>query len=180
LTDTSITSKNTKPTQILIRGDHGSETRRKGNRNLGGTSDLEQLRDYGDVQHTDEERTHHQGATGGRTDPPENGALIMCGRFTSLLSPELLAVIREIFGVPVPEAVEPRYNIAPTQLVRVLRNEGDHNRFDLMKWGLVPFWAKDPSIGSQMINARSETVREKPAFRQAIKYRRCIIPSSGF
>jgi putative SOS response-associated peptidase YedK len=104
----------------------------------------------------------------------------MCGRFTSLLSPELLAVIRETFGVPVPESTDPRYNIAPTQLVRVLRNEGDHNRFDLMKWGLVPFWAKDPSIGSQMINARSETVREKPAFRQAIKYRRCIIPSSGF
>ena len=104
----------------------------------------------------------------------------MCGRFTSLLTPELLAVIRETFGVPVPESFEPRYNIAPTQLVRVLRNEGDHNRFDLMKWGLVPFWAKDPSIGSQMINARAETVREKPAFRQAIKYRRCIIPSSGF
>jgi|ERR1039457_300902 putative SOS response-associated peptidase YedK len=104
----------------------------------------------------------------------------MCGRFTSLLTPELLSVIREIFGVPVPETVEPRYNIAPTQMVRVLRNEGDHNRYDLMKWGLVPFWAKDPSIGSQMINARSESVREKPVFRQAIKYRRCIIPSSGF
>ena len=104
----------------------------------------------------------------------------MCGRFTSLLSPELLAVIRETFGVPVPESTEPRYNIAPTQMVRVLRNEGDHNRFDLMRWGLVPFWAKDPSIGSQMINARYETVSEKPAFRQAIKYRRCIIPTSGF
>jgi putative SOS response-associated peptidase YedK len=104
----------------------------------------------------------------------------MCGRFTSLLSPELLAAIRELFGVPVPESAEPRYNIAPTQNVWVVRNEGDHNRLDLMKWGLVPFWAKDPKIGSQMINARCETVVEKPAFRQAIKYRRCIVPAGGF
>ncbi|MGD0584463.1 MAG: SOS response-associated peptidase [Oryzomonas sp.] len=101
----------------------------------------------------------------------------MCGRFTSLLSPELLAAI---FGVPVPVAAEPRYNIAPTQNVWVVRNEGDHNRLDLMKWGLVPFWAKDPSIGNQMINARCETLAEKPAFRQAIKHRRCIVPAAGF
>jgi putative SOS response-associated peptidase YedK len=104
----------------------------------------------------------------------------MCGRFTSLLSPELLAAIRELFGVPVPESAEPHYNVAPTQNVWVVRNEGDHNRLDMMKWGLVPFWAKDQKIGSQMINARCETVAEKPAFRQAIKYRRCIVPAGGF
>lgn len=104
----------------------------------------------------------------------------MCGRFTSLLSPELIIAIRELFGVPVPDSAESRYNVAPTQQVLVVRQEGDHNRFDLMKWGLIPFWAKDPKIGSQMINARSETVHEKPAFRQAIKFRRCIIPAGGF
>ena len=104
----------------------------------------------------------------------------MCGRFTSLLSPELITAIRELFGVPVPDSVEPRYNIAPSQQVWVVRQEGDHNRFDLMKWGLIPSWAKDPKIGSKMINARSETVQEKPSFRHAIKFRRCIIPAAGF
>lgn len=104
----------------------------------------------------------------------------MCGRFTSLFSPELIIAIRELFGVPVPDPVEPRYNVAPSQQVWVVRQEGDHNRFDLMKWGLIPSWAKDPKIGSKMINARSETVHEKPAFRQAIKFRRCIIPADGF
>jgi putative SOS response-associated peptidase YedK len=102
----------------------------------------------------------------------------MCGRFTSLLSPELLSAIFNIY--PPPPVVEPRYNIAPTQLVWVVRNDGDHNRLDHMKWGLIPFWAKDQKIGSQLINARSETVHEKPAFRQSIKSRRCIIPVSGF
>src|SRR5450631_2457457 len=101
----------------------------------------------------------------------------MCGRITSLLSPELLATIFEVSPPPV---VEPHYNIAPTQLVWVVRNDGDHNRFDHMKWGLIPFWAKDQKIGSSLINARSETVHEKPAFRHCIKSRRCIIPASGF
>jgi len=104
----------------------------------------------------------------------------MCGRFTSLLSPELLAVIRDIFGIQPPEKVEPRYNIAPTQQVWVIRNDGEHNRLDLMKWGLIPSWAKDPKIGNSLINARSETVHEKPSFRHAIKYNRCIIPAHGF
>lgn len=106
--------------------------------------------------------------------------MTMCGRFTSLLTPELLIAIRDQFGVSVPEAAEARYNIAPSQNVWVIRNEVDHNRLDLMKWGLVPMWAKDPSVGSQMINARCETVAEKPAFRQAIKHRRCIVPAAGF
>ena len=104
----------------------------------------------------------------------------MCGRFTSLLSPELLAVIKEIFGIRTPESVVPRYNIAPTQQTWVIRSAGDHNRLDRMKWGLIPSWAKDPKIGNSLINARSETAHEKPSFRHAIKYNRCIIPASGF
>lgn len=101
----------------------------------------------------------------------------MCGRFTSLLSPELLSVIFEIFPPP---AVEPRYNIAPSQQFGVVRSDGDRNQFAPMKWGLIPSWAKDPKIGNSLINARSETVAEKPSFRHAIKVNRCIIPASGF
>jgi putative SOS response-associated peptidase YedK len=102
----------------------------------------------------------------------------MCGRFTSLLSPELLSVI---YGVQSPSALEPRYNIAPTQDVLAV-GQGTSGDRDLssVRWGLVPHWAKDQSIGSKMINARSETVHEKPAFRQAIRSRRCIVPASGF
>lgn len=102
----------------------------------------------------------------------------MCGRFTSFLTPEIIAAT---FDVQTPPAVEPRYNIAPTQQAAVVRcHEDGRNRLDLLKWGLVPSWAKDPGIGSHMINARSETVQEKPAFRNAIKYHRCIVPASGF
>jgi putative SOS response-associated peptidase YedK len=104
----------------------------------------------------------------------------MCGRFVSLLSPELLKIIRELFGLPEHNALEPRFNIAPTQTVWTIRNDSGHNRLDLMKWGLIPFWAKDQKIGNSLINARSETVAEKPAFRHAIKTHRCIIPVSGF
>lgn len=101
----------------------------------------------------------------------------MCGRFTTQLSPELLA---DLFNMPAPQAFEPSFNVAPTQMVAVVRNDGDHNRLDLLKWGFVPGWSKDPSFGSHLINARSETVTEKAAFRHAIKYRRCIAPASGF
>ncbi|MDA8417177.1 MAG: SOS response-associated peptidase [Betaproteobacteria bacterium] len=101
----------------------------------------------------------------------------MCGRFTSLLSPELLAIIFEIFPPP---ATEPRYNIAPTQTTGVVRSDGEHNQLITMKWGLIPSWAKDTKIGTSLINARSETVAEKPSFRHAIKKNRCIIPATGF
>jgi putative SOS response-associated peptidase YedK len=102
----------------------------------------------------------------------------MCGRFTLQIPPELLA---EIFGLSDIPVYPHRYNIAPTQQVAVVRNDTDHhNRLDFLRWGLIPSWAKDPSIGSKLINARSETVHEKPAFRHSIKYRRCLIPASGF
>ena len=102
----------------------------------------------------------------------------MCGRFTSLLSPELLA---EIFGVTSPPFLVPRYNIAPTQQVPIIRAAAENGRIlSVVRWGLVPHWAKDITIGSKMINARCETVHEKSAFRLAIRNRRCIIPVSGF
>jgi putative SOS response-associated peptidase YedK len=101
----------------------------------------------------------------------------MCGRFTFDIPPELLAAI---FGLREVPEVSPSYNIAPTQHVAVIRQISDHNSLDLMKWGLVPPWAKDPAIGSQMINTRSETVTEKPSFRHAIRYHRCIVPAGGF
>jgi putative SOS response-associated peptidase YedK len=101
----------------------------------------------------------------------------MCGRFTFAISPELLA---EVFGVTNLEDLPRRYNIAPTQKVLTIRRNGTGNWGSFLQWGLIPSWAKDPSIGSRMINARSETVHEKPAFRTAIRYRRCIIPTQGF
>jgi putative SOS response-associated peptidase YedK len=102
----------------------------------------------------------------------------MCGRFTLQIPPELLA---EIFGLIEIPTFPARYNIAPSQLVAVIRQNGDgQNWLDMLHWGLIPSWAKDKSIGNHMINARCETVAEKPAFRHAIKYQRCLVPSSGF
>lgn len=102
----------------------------------------------------------------------------MCGRFTSLLSAEIL---ENTFGVQAPPAFPPRYNIAPTQQVWTIRETAAAGRhLSAARWGLVPHWAKDLSIGSRMINARCETIHEKAAFRQAIRARRCIVPASGF
>ncbi len=102
----------------------------------------------------------------------------MCGRFTFALSPELLS---EIFGVTVLEDIPLRYNIAPSQQIPIIRATATGGRYlSSVRWGLVPHWAKDTSIGARMINARCETVHEKPAFRQAIRARRCIVPASGF
>jgi putative SOS response-associated peptidase YedK len=101
----------------------------------------------------------------------------MCGRFVTDISPEVLAAL---FGLREVPQLDVRYNVAPTQMVAVIRSDGDHNRLDLLKWGFVPSWSKDLSFGSHLINARSETVTEKQTFRHAIKYRRCIIPTSGF
>ena len=78
------------------------------------------------------------------------------------------------------ESPFPRYNIAPTQEVFAVRNDGDENRAEMMRWGLVPSWAKDPKIGNRMINARSETLSERPSFRTAYRRRRCLIVADSF
>lgn len=102
----------------------------------------------------------------------------MCGRFTFAISPELLA---EIFEVTALADIPTRYNIAPSQQVPIIREAATGGRYlSSVRWGLVPHWAKDPSIGNRMINARCETIHEKPAFRQAVRSRRCIVPASGF
>ena len=86
-----------------------------------------------------------------------------------------------MFGVATSTEVVPRYNIAPTQFIAaVRRDEQDTPQLAMLRWGLVPFWAKDPSIGNRMINARSETVAEKPSFRNAYRKRRCLILADGF
>ncbi len=87
-----------------------------------------------------------------------------------------------IFGIIESQnRTNPRYNVAPTQDVGVVRQGDDKsNHFDQLRWGLIPSWSKDPSISTHTINARSETVAEKPSFRHAIKVNRCIIPVSGF
>ena len=102
----------------------------------------------------------------------------MCGRFAFYSPSEATAAL---FGVASSTEVVPRYNIAPTQFIAAVRR-GEHNTPELamLRWGLVPFWAKDPSIGSRMINARSETVAEKPSFRSAYRKRRCLILTDGF
>ena len=101
----------------------------------------------------------------------------MCGRFTLTADPNDL---RETFPwVNIPEGFGARYNIAPSQPVAVIPNDGK-NQLDFFVWGLIPSWAKDPTIGNQMINARSETISEKPSFRTAFRRRRCLIPASGF
>jgi putative SOS response-associated peptidase YedK len=103
----------------------------------------------------------------------------MCGRFTLYASPEEVATL---FGLPEEPILAPRYNVAPTQPVGLARltADGKAREWALVHWGLIPSWSKDPSIGARMINARAETVAEKPAFRAAFKRRRCLVPASGF
>lgn len=101
----------------------------------------------------------------------------MCGRFTIFADPDRLA---ERFQASLPaDGLQPRYNAAPTQQLPVILNDGPP-AIQLLQWGLIPFWAKDPSIGSRMINARAETLVEKPAFRAAFKKRRCLVLADGF
>lgn len=102
----------------------------------------------------------------------------MCGRYTLTVS---LSEIEARFGCP-PSKIEwrPRYNLAPSQQGLVVIRADKQNLLREMKWGLVPHWAKDASIGSRLINARLETLNEKPAFRESLARRRCIIPADGF
>jgi len=101
----------------------------------------------------------------------------MCGRFAFFSSSE---VITAVFGLKNTPALKPRFNVAPGQQVFSVRSEGGKLMADQFRWGLVPFWAKDPKVGHQMINARAETVAEKPSYRQALRRRRCLIPADGF
>lgn len=101
----------------------------------------------------------------------------MCGRF-ALYSPA--GVIRKEFSLSAEPEVSARYNLAPGQELLAIIHSGAAPVAENFRWGLVPFWAKDPAIGNRMINARAETVAEKPSFRQAYKRRRCLIPADGF
>lgn len=103
----------------------------------------------------------------------------MCGRYTLSTPTDLLS---DLFELETTVIVTPRFNIAPTQEAPVIRldSSGETRKLDLLKWGLVPFWAKEPSIGNRMINARAETVSEKPAYRVSFRKRRCLILADGF
>ena len=104
----------------------------------------------------------------------------MCGRYRLSRKKQ---IIEEYFATgPGEHDFDPRYNIAPTQPVAIIRqNPGNHGRaLSLARWGLIPSWAKDPTIASSTINARSETAATKPAFSDALKFQRCLIPADGF
>lgn len=97
----------------------------------------------------------------------------MCGRF---VSPSAEAIAKEL-GIQTPENYRQSFNLAPTQLIPILTST---QRLEFYRWGLIPSWAKDPSIGNRMINARAETLAEKPSFKRALAHRRCIVPAQGF
>jgi putative SOS response-associated peptidase YedK len=102
----------------------------------------------------------------------------MCGRFAFYSPHEAVA---RLFGVADAPAIEARYNIAPTQYVAAVRAADDQRRaVSMLHWGLVPAWAKEKSIGARMINARAETLREKPSFRTAYRRRRCLVLADGY
>ena len=102
----------------------------------------------------------------------------MCGRYTV----RSIQPVAELFGISLPPEFQPRFNVAPTQDVPVVRSttSGAARRGDLLRWGFVPSWAQDPSVGNRMINARAETAAEKPAFRDAMRRRRCLVAADGF
>jgi putative SOS response-associated peptidase YedK len=113
----------------------------------------------------------------------------MCGRFVTAFSLEdLVTEVEEIAGMtgvdlPVDFKDLPlfeNYNVAPTHALPVVTFNGESMAIDLMQWGLVPSWSKDPSVGSKMINARSETLTEKPSFRHLVRANRCLVPMNGF
>lgn len=101
----------------------------------------------------------------------------MCGRFVITSAP---AALRQLFGYPEQPNFPPRYNVAPTQPIPVVIVENGARHFRLMRWGLLPSWVKDPRDFALLINARSETILEKPAFRNAIRRRRALVPADGY
>ena len=102
----------------------------------------------------------------------------MCGRFTATFEFREIKVRWNLHGDLT--GLTPRYNIAPSQQVPVIVREESGNRLKVMRWGLVPSWAKDPSMGQRMINARAETLSEKPSFKRLLGKRRCLVPADGF
>ena len=112
----------------------------------------------------------------------------MCGRYASSRRPEDLVEEFEIDKAEVKETLAPDYNVAPTKEVYAVlerppakeKDQPAERQLRVLTWGLVPFWAKDPSIGNRMINARMETVTEKPAYRKAFASRRCLLPADGY
>ncbi|HSM03250.1 MAG TPA: SOS response-associated peptidase [Longimicrobiales bacterium] len=104
----------------------------------------------------------------------------MCGRYSLATPPDELVEVFEVDHAALGDWI-PRYNIAPTQSAPVILADGEgRRRLGSMQWGLVPFWADDPSIGNRMINARSESAAGKPAFKEAWARRRCVVPADGF
>lgn len=103
----------------------------------------------------------------------------MCGRFALSLSGGDGDGEAE-FGVALPAGFRPRYNIAPTQEVFVVIADDAGRRVETMRWGLIPAWADDPSIGNRLINARAESIFQKPSFKRAAQHRRCLVPADGF
>lgn len=103
----------------------------------------------------------------------------MCGRFTHRLTWKQIVELYKLTGDQ-PFELKPRYNVAPSQKVPVVRERAGRRELALLRWGLIPAWAKEAAIGYKMINARAETVATAPSFRAAFKTRRCLIPASGF
>jgi putative SOS response-associated peptidase YedK len=103
----------------------------------------------------------------------------MCGGFTLFEADKILS---KEFGAPIPFDLKPRYNVAPSQQVAAVRSRTDNGKreFSLFRWRLIPSWAKDASIGNKMINARAETVAEKPSFRNAFRHRRCLVQINSY
>jgi putative SOS response-associated peptidase YedK len=101
----------------------------------------------------------------------------MCGRYAITTAPEAM---RRLFGYPEQPNFPPRYNVAPTQPIPIVRLQNGERHFALVRWGLIPAWVEDPRSFSLLINARSDNVLTKPAFRNAMRYRRCLIPADGF
>jgi putative SOS response-associated peptidase YedK len=105
----------------------------------------------------------------------------MCGRFAQGDTDAIYSRYRVTVSDDIRKQIRPRYNIAPSQMVPVIyQNVKRKNRLALMRWGLIPSWAKDPQVGYKMINARSETVATKPSFKAPFKSQRCLVPSTGF
>ena len=103
----------------------------------------------------------------------------MCGRFTNKAKPEQIEKEFKVGRIN-PDIFEPRYNIAPTQSIPAVLESGGERIVESLRWGLIPSWAKDDSFAGKLINARAESLAEKPSFRNAFSHRRCIIPASGF